>query len=190
MTRSKKAEETLKQFYLECALDRGIDLNNRVIVIDEDIEEGLFRWVDAALTQMEKESSRKTITIKINSFGGCVYECAAVIDRIKASSAYIVTECYGKAMSSGMILFAVGDVRKISKHATIMHHEISYEIYDKHNQIKNYVKYIEITENQISNFLEEQTGKPASYWKKLAKDKDAYLTANQAVELNLAHEII
>ena len=48
--------------------------------------------------------NRKTITIKINSYGGDVYTALAIVGRMLESKCLLQTKGYGKIMSAATII--------------------------------------------------------------------------------------
>lgn len=186
---SNKADITEKALMLEYAFDRGVDILNRIIVIDDDIEEGSFRWLDASLTLLER-SSQKKITIKLSTFGGCTYEARAIAARILASPRNITIEAYGKVMSAGILIFASGDKRRLSRHAVVMHHGASYSTgFNKHEVNKETILQMQSEERQFCKFLEDLTGTSATLWEEASKHSDTYLTPQQAIDWKLADEL-
>ncbi len=179
-----------KLLNLEFAFERGVNFEARTIIINEDIEEGAFSWLDAALTEMEHLNSRKTVTLKINTYGGLLYETNALIGRIHSSTCRIVTEGHGKIMSAGLLILACGDKRKMSKYAMGMHHAASYgHDHEKVIAHEDYLRQMQKEENQRFDMFEEFTHTSAEKWKELAGYKDEYLTPDQCLALGVIDEI-
>ena len=132
-----------KALNLDYAFTYGVNFEHRTITIDENIDEGIFNWFDTAMTEMEHISSRKTITIKINTFGGYLYEANSVIGRISASPCHIVTEGHGKVMSAGVLILASGDKRRASRFCRGMHHAAAYDMdWEKTQAHEDFLKEI------------------------------------------------
>lgn len=187
----KKVEESrISQTSLRLDyLFTGVDLVNRVIVLDDSIECPIFTFVDAALSEFER-SSKKRITIKINSCGGSVYDALAVVGRIKRSSCDIVIEVYGAAMSAATLIAACGDIRRMSRYAFIMHHSSSYSISGRHTEVTAAVAQAEREERLWAKWMESFTNESESYWYETGKHVDSYFTAQEALELGIIDEII
>lgn len=176
---------------IEHYFDRGVDFINRVIQITSDIDYPLFDIVDVALSIMEKDNPRSTVTIKIHSGGGSVYEALAVVGRIRASSCHIVTEGYGHIMSAATLILASGDNRKISRYAWFMHHETSYCSSGTLSQNREMLKQVEREERFWSKWMHEFTNyETENYWYKLGIKKDVYINAEELVEMGVARSII
>lgn len=188
---NKVNENTLTQtdIRLKYLFEQGVDFRNRSITLDGDIGQGDFRWLDAAMNELEYES-RKAITLKVNSPGGSIYDAMAIVGRLKASNCNIITEGYGHMMSAAALILACGHRRRVSKYAWFMVHEMSYEIYGKHSDIKDAVRQSDKEQFQWAQAMSECTGTSAEEWLELVERKETYLTAEKCVEFNIADEVI
>ena len=81
--------------------------------------------IDDRKENEQKNYQRQPINIFINSFGGSVYDMWALIDIIESSKTPIHTYCSGYAMSAGFMIFLAGHKRFVTKHATLMCHQLS-----------------------------------------------------------------
>lgn len=180
---------TAAAIHLECIFDRGVNFKDRIITLTEEVDFPMFDIVDAALTEMENES-RKTVTIRIHSGGGSVYEALAIVGRLKKSKCKIVTEGYGHTMSAATLILACGNVRKFSRFGWFMHHESQYFIEGKHSDHKDYVAQAEREEKQWAKFMAEFSKKSEKFWLTEGSRKDAYFDAGQLLKLGVIDEII
>ena len=179
---------SLMQLHLESIFERGVNFKERIITITDEIGFPAFDFLDAAMTEMEGQS-RKTITIKIHSEGGSVYEAMAMVGRIKKSKCKIVTEGYGAIMSAATLILAAGDERKISEYSWFMHHEASYGAEGRHSEIKDLVAQMEKEEQIWSEWMAKFSKKDSKWWYKTGCKNDAYFTAEELVKLGVADEI-
>ena len=168
----------------------GVDRKRRIITISEDIEPPLFNIVSGAVSLMEADSLLEPITVRINSYGGSIYEALAVIGLLKYSPCAIITEGYGAIMSAAGMIFVSGTTKKISKHAWFMWHEMSFETGGKLSQITEEAKHSKKEMDTICDFMAAHTKKPASFWKKNGKIKDLYFNAEEALAVGIADELI
>lgn len=88
---------------------------------------GIISWQLAdkffnVLTGFELLSSRKPLTIYINSEGGDTYAMFKIYDHIRNSHLPIVTIVAGYAASAGFIIFMAGDLRKMFPNAFLGFH--------------------------------------------------------------------
>ncbi len=173
----------------EFFFDRGIDVKLRTVLINGDINEDTFKLIDMALSKFEAVG-KGTITVKINSMGGNVYDAMAVIGRIRASKCTIVTEVYGCAMSAAIGILACGDKRRVSKYAVTMSHQCSYLTKGTHTDIKNEVKQKEKEENAWAEMLASFSSKPKEYWIEQHKLGDIYFSPEELKEIGVVDDII
>lgn len=175
--------------HLETLFERGVNFRDRIITINNEIDSAEFQKIDAGLSEMESDS-RKSVTIRINSPGGSVYDALAIIGRLKASKCKIITEGFGHIMSAATLILACGDERRMSKFAWFMIHEASYSVDGKHKEIKAAVAQNEREEIQWAKWMEEFSERDAKFWKKTADEKDTYYTPEELKELGVVDEII
>lgn len=180
--------ERSEQNNFEISIGWNVDIKNRIIRLSEDIDSETFNLIDAGLTELES-TSKETITLRISSYGGGVYEALAVIGRMEKSKCRIVTEGYGPIMSAATAILASGKKRLMSRRAWFMHHESSYGVEGRHNEIKQFVKQQDREEQDWAKLMFELTGTPVNMWLTLGKNTDQYFTAEQCLKLNVIDEI-
>ena len=174
---------------LEYSFNRGVDLDNRIIRLTEDIEEHHFDWFDSALTALESESRRR-VTLRISSYGGDVYSALGIIGRMRNSKCLIDTEGYGKIMSASTAILAAGHYRKMSSLTEFMHHESSYDAgYGRESEHNNALKQSQSLSEKWCLLMSELTGIPKQYWLTKGVGKDYYLDAEQCLKLNIVDEV-
>lgn len=170
------------------SFDHGADFQRRIIQLTGDVDADMFDRVDAAMTEMEAES-KKAITVKINSFGGEVYQAMAIVGRLRESKCQIVTKGYGPIMSAATLILAAGDKRLCSAFSWFMHHESSYEVEGRHSEVKAYVIQSEREERQWADWMAEFTKRPAAFWLENGTSKDTYFTAEELAEMGVVDEL-
>ena len=179
----------LEKLRLDYLFEKGISFRDRAIQLTGIVGESFdFSFVDSAIAELERISSRRAITLKLNSPGGSVVEALAIVARIKAAKCPVTVEGYGVIQSAATMILASGSKRRISKYATVMHHQASYYAEGKHDDIAHLVSQCEREERMWCDWLEELTKKNSNFWYKKAK-KDFYLTAQECVELGIADEV-
>lgn len=169
--------------------DYGVDFQRRTINLTGDVDEEMFTKLDAALNEMEAES-RATITIKINSPGGYVYQAMAIVGRIRQSKCHIVTCGYGAVMSAATLILASGNKRQISKHAWFMHHESQYGVEGRHSSNKAAGAQAEREEKQWAEWMAGFSKKNKEFWYKNGTNVDSYFSADELLELGVVDELI
>jgi ATP-dependent protease ClpP protease subunit len=188
MSNDVKHERVDVNTNFENSIGWNVDIKNRIIRINEDIESKTFDTVDAGLTELES-ISKKTITIRICSLGGSVYDALAIIGRIERSKCKIITEGYGCIMSAATAILAAGDERKMSKRAWFMHHEASYVVEGKHTAVVSYVEQQHREEIAWAELMEELTCVGKEFWLENGKTEDKYFSPQECLNLNIIDDI-
>ena len=83
-------------------------LKDRIIFIDQQVDEHLASIVVAQLLFLEAEDPEKDINIYINSPGGMVTAGLAILDTMNYVKPDISTICVGLAASMGAVLLSAG----------------------------------------------------------------------------------
>ena len=180
---------TQTALHLEYLFDRGVNFRDRIITLRGDIDEPMFDIVDSALSEMEHDG-KSTVTIRLYSEGGSVYEALAIVGRMRKSKCHIVTEGYGAIMSAATLILACGDKRIMSEFCQFMHHECSYEVGGRHTNVKATVDQFEKEERLWAKWMARFSEKSEDFWYDFAQHTDKYFTAEECLELGVADEII
>ena len=139
----------------------------------------------------EKDFKREPIKIYINSYGGSVYDMWALIDIITNSKTPIYTYCTGYAMSAACKIFLAGHKRFISKHATLLYHQMSCWRSGKYQDLVEDREEMDYLQNTIEEYVLNRTKMTKKEIQRIRENKiDYYIHADKAVELGFADEVI
>lgn len=139
----------------------------------------------------EKDYEREPIRIYINSYGGSVYAMWMLIDAIETSKTPVYTYCNGYCMSAAFQIFLSGHKRYVSKHATLMYHQISCWRYGKYQDLVDDMEHTEHLNDQIETYVTQRTKISADELYQIRqKKRDTYYTAEEAIKYGIADEII
>lgn len=171
-------------------IEYGIDIENRRIMLDEDVDEYTVGWIIRALRRMIDVDKTKPIDVFVNSYGGYCYDGLALYDFLRACSYTVIrTHATGKIMSMGLIVYLAGDERYSSPRATFMAHEDSdHGIRERLHQAKTDVKELTRLNNVNMDILVERTGKTAAWWRKEIEHEDRYYDKKKALALGIVTE--
>jgi ATP-dependent Clp endopeptidase proteolytic subunit ClpP len=195
-TKAKKSAVALKRtpeeksLQLQYLFEYGVNLRDRIITLTDEITDGTFDVIDAALSEMEATDTKTPITLRIKSPGGSVYDAIAIVGRLKASPCDIITEGYGMVMSAATIILASGTLRKASRFTWFMTHESAYHVSGKHSEIKAYVSQAENEEHMWASWMAELTTHPKEFWLNTGTHVDAYFDAKSLIDMGVIDEII
>lgn len=139
------------------------------------------------------ENRPKKIKMIINSYGGDLACTFALIDIMKSSKIPIHTYGLGNILSCGFITFIAGTKGKrfITKNTSILSHQYSWINLGKEHELLASVKEMGNISHRMMEHYKEHTGLSEKQIKKyLLPAEDVWLTAEEAVDLGVADEIV
>lgn len=152
--------------------------------------------VKAALHDLGVWSRRapgKPIKIILNSPGGGVTAGLALYDYIRSLSAlghHITVFGLGEVSSMGSILTQAGDKRILGKGTSVLIHEVSHMAYGSMGQVEDDVVCTKKMWDRLVDILAERSTLTKKQIKAKAKRKDWWLTAEEALKLGFADEVV
>ena len=131
----------------------------------------------------------------ISTYGGSAMDMFAVYDvmRMMREECDITTFGLGKVMSAGVLLLAAGTKgkRKIGANCRVMLHSVIGGSQGPIHSLENEMDEIRWIQEQHVKCLVEESNMTARHLKKLlARKVNVYLTAEEAVELGIADEVV
>ena len=172
-------------------------LNDRIIVLSEDVNDTSASLVVAQLLYLEGQDPDKDISLYINSPGGSISAGMAIHDTIQYIKCDVSTICMGMAASMGAFLLASGTKGKrfALPNAEIMIHQPLIAggqgggLSGQATDIKIHADHIIRTRAKMNRLLSECTGQPLE---KVEQDteRDNFLSAQEAKEYGLIDEVI
>lgn len=157
--------------------------------ITPDSVQGIIAYIIEANFPTAEEVPLKSITIIINSPGGCMDSTFALISAMRASAIPVNTVAMGSCASGGLMIAIAGTLRLIDKYCSVMSHTLStgFPDYAKHSDLERWLDGVKTHTKKIISLYVETTGLREEVIKSklLPADGDVYLTAAQALEYNL-----
>ena len=177
------------------------EINLRTIGLFSDIlEEPVAELVHALMYMNEtnkdkEEEDKEPIEFYLSTYGGSADDMFALYDIMKniQKTTEIHTVGVGKVMSAGVPLLACGTKgkRRIAKNCRIMIHSVSAGNQGNLHDLMNELGAVEELQKMYINCLVEETKMTKSQLKKMLKRKvNVYLSAEQAIKLGIADEIL
>ena len=171
-------------------------LNDRIIVLSEDVNSTSASVVVAQLLYLEGQDPEKDISFYINSPGGSISDGMAIHDTMKYIKCDVSTICVGMAASMGAFLLASGTKGKrfALPNAEILIHQpliggqgggLSGQATD----IKIHADHMVFVKNRMNQMLSVYTGQPLEVVQR-DTERDNYMTAQQAKDYGLIDAII
>lgn len=146
---------------------------------------------DQFRSQEYRKYKRRPIHLILNTYGGSVYDGLGLIGAIERSRTPVHVTVLGTAMSMGLFILASGHKRIMSRHATLMYHQLSVFLRDKLEGIKDAVKESERLEAVCEQILFERTGlTPKALQPYKTQKKEWYIAAEEALKLKIVDKVI
>ena len=171
-------------------------LNDRIIVLSEDVNPTSASVVVAQLLYLEGQDPEKDISFYINSPGGSITDGMAIHDTMQYIKCDVSTICVGMAASIGAFLLASGTKGKryALPNSEILIHQplISGQgggLSGQATDIKIHADHIIQIKSKLNRLISEYTGQPLSVVEQ-DTERDNYMTAQQAKEYGLIDAII
>ena len=172
-------------------------LNDRIIVLSEDVNDTSASLVVAQLLYLEGQDPDKDISLYINSPGGSISAGMAIHDTMQYIKCDVSTICMGMAASMGAFLLASGTKGKrfalpnseILIHQPLISGGQGGGLSGQASDIQIHANHLVQIKKKMNRMLSEYTGQPLEVVEK-DTDRDNYLTAEDAKAYGLIDEII
>jgi ATP-dependent Clp protease protease subunit len=195
ISNSNPKEQILKKIDEFNAGDRiGVKLlDNSIHFLTGEINEESVAECIKWIVYENLESKEKVLTLYVNSTGGDLYQAFALIDIMQSSNHSVRTIAVGSIMSAAFLIFTAGTKgeRYIAANTGIMCHQFSGSADAKYHDLKAEMKENELLNQKMVNILKDATGlTPSKIKAKLLPASDVYLTAQEALDLGIADQLL
>ena len=149
----------------------------------------VIRWI---MSENMAVKTKPYLTLVINSPGGDLNTCFALVDVMKGSKIPIHTVGIGLIASCGLVTFIAGEPghRILTPNTSILSHQYSWGSFGKEHELFATIKEFELTTERMINHYEKCTGlTEKEIRKELLPAEDRWLSAKQAKKLNLCDKI-
>ena len=169
-------------------------LNDRIIVLSEDVNATSASVVVAQLLYLEGQDPEKDISFYINSPGGSITDGMAIHDTMQYIKCDVSTICVGMAASMGAFLLASGTKGKryaLHNSEILIHQPLigGGGLSGQATDIKIHSDHLVYVRSKLNRLLSEYTGQQLETIER-DTERDNYMTAQQAKEYGLIDEII
>jgi ATP-dependent Clp protease protease subunit len=138
-----------------------------------------------------KDYERDPIVLRINTYGGYIYDKWALIDTIMTSETPVITMAMGKVMSAGIFILLAGDKRIGNKHTSYMIHNLSGGAGGQPDDIKDSYEHMKVLEQMGKDFILSRTSISKEKLDDLYKTKtDWYFSSKEALKYGIIDEVI
>ena len=168
-------------------------LNDRIIVLSEDVNDTTASLVVAQLLYLEGQDPDKDISLYINSPGGSISDGMAIHDTMQYIKCDVSTICMGMAASMGAFLLASGTKGKrfALPNSEILIHQplISGGLSGQCTDIKIQSDHLVRIRQRMNEILAANTGKPIETIER-DTERDNYMYAQEALEYGLIDKVM
>jgi ATP-dependent Clp protease protease subunit len=166
-------------------------LEERIVFLGTPINDDVANSIIAQLLFLEKEDSKKEITLYVNSPGGQVSSTLAMYDTMQYVQPDISTVCLGMAASGGAIILMGGAKGKrfALEHAEIMIHQPLGGTEGQATDIAIHAEHIVQTKGLLNEMIAMHTGKPLA---QVIQDteRDKFMNAQSALEYGIIDRVV
>lgn len=166
-------------------------LERRIIYLDGKIDDECAKDVIEKLLKLDIQS-HKDITMYINSAGGSVASGLAIYDVMNMIKSNVSTICIGKCASMASILLVNGTKGKrfILPNAEIMIHEVSSGTFGKVTEMQMELNHSKNLNNKLWKIIANNTNRSLQQIKKVATNKDAWMSSREALKYGFVDKIL
>ena len=170
------------------------NLENRTLVINEEISEELMETIVIPLLQMDAEDSTKPIMIYLNTLGGCIFSGFTMCDIIARLKSPVEIRVLGYAYSMGAYLLMAGANKPNIKRtaypfSTCLIHGGSTILSGTGSQVKDTFNFMEKYEEKIKDYALSHSNITEEEYNVMDR-KEWYMSAEDMLKYNLIDEII
>jgi len=168
-------------------------MKERIVFFHGEVESNMCNIVVAQLLFLEAENADQPISLYVNSPGGSVYDGLAVYDVMQYVKPAIHTYVTGMAASMGSFIAQAGEPghRYLMPRAITMIHQPSSGTRGKVSDMEiDLIESLRI-KKEMTELYVHHNSKGVTYEQfQQYMDRDKWLTAQQAVDLGLADQIV
>ncbi len=166
-------------------------LNDRVIMITEQVDDQMMGIIVSQLLYLEAEDSEEPIHVYISSPGGSVMAGLAILDTMELIHAPVYTYAMGMVASMAAVLFTCGEKghRYIMPNAEVMIHQPLGGTSGQASDIEIQANHILSLKRRLYKILAKATGQNVKTIEKQS-DRDNYYEAAEAIKFGLADKLL
>ena len=171
------------------------NLNDRRIIINQDISDDLLETVSLMIIQWNKEDKnipidkRKKIYIYLNSDGGDAVMGTMILSSINSSKTPIVTVGFSKCASMACYILAAGHERYCFENTVILYHDGQTGYVSPGNKGKDIQRFYDELDKRMGLFISNKTMMDEDFIETI-KDREYYMFPDEAKKLGIIDNII
>ena len=169
--------------------------NDRIIIIDKELDTTLLRDVILHIVQWNKEDmdipkdKRRPIKLIIDSEGGNMVCTLNLIDAIRSSVTPVYGVTFSLAASAAAYVLIACEKRFAFEHSTILLHDGTQAVYHTANKAKDTMRYYDRLDEIVKKLVVSNTNIPEGEYED-NKDREQYFFAEEAKAKGIIDYII
>jgi len=171
---------------------KSLNDNGMYLFMTEVTQASLKPVIEWIIEENLQAKKKKYITLIVNSPGGDVNACFALIDTMKGSSIPVRTVGIGMIASCGLLMFMAGEKghRTLTPNTSILSHQYSGGSRGKEHELFSVTKEFNLTSRRLLDHYTKCTGlSEKKVRKKLLPESDVWLDAEEALALGICDKI-
>ena len=166
-------------------------LNERIIFLEEQIDDAVANTVVAQLLHLESADPDKDISLYINSPGGVITSGLAIYDTMNYIKCDVSTICMGQAASMAAVLLACGapGKRYALPNSRVMIHQPSGGAQGQQTEIEIAAKEILYCRDRLNQILADHTGQSLETIHK-DTERDNFMSAQDACAYGIVDQVV
>ena len=177
---------------LQVEFEASTDYRHGVIAFADEISGHTVTVLTATLRRMVRLRPKQPIRIDFNCNGGAINHGFHLIDDLTVigKECPVTIAVRGQAASMGAVILQAAKTRLVGPHSYVMLHRASFGVQGSADDVEDSIEEVKMFEQRIYEIVAKRSGKSVDFWKKqLAKRKDVWYTAEEAVKIGLADAI-
>ncbi len=171
------------------------NLDRRILIFNDDVNDFILEDYILYIIKWNREDehipreNREPIKIYINSGGGSVLSANMFKDVIIQSETPVIGVGFDLVASAAYHIYLACDERIAFESSTILQHDGQIMIENSNKKAKDTMKYLEQMDDKLKEFVLNRTNIDSDFYDQVY-ETEFYMSAEQAKELGVVHEII
>lgn len=179
-TASMRVVENTIFFYDDITNESILDLNRILREIDIKLQN--------TANVLGRDSFTPIIHLRIKTDGGEVYSALSTLDILPTLNSKIYTYVDGCVASAGTLISVAGHKRFMGKHANLLIHQLSGEVYGKFSEMEDSMEGCANLMKCIKGIYKDHTKIPMKKLDELLK-RDIWLSSQECLDFGIVDEI-
>lgn len=167
-------------FYDDISNETILDLNRVLLEVDTKLQN---------TKNVLGDCFDPVIHLHLKTDGGDIFSAISTLDLIPTLKSKVYTYINGCVASAGTLISVVGQKRYIGKHAYMLIHQLSGEMYGKFSEMEDHMENTTALMKFIKGVYKQYTKIPMKQLDELLK-RDLWLDSKQCLEYGIVDEII